>query len=77
MVDYSFTSIEEQEAHFELTQDTFLRKERARYITQQSLSCSEHKGSTPKSCPNCGSESILKNEKHSHYGCLKCYHEWY
>lgn len=31
---------------------------------------------TPKSCPRCNSESILKNEKHNHYGCLSCYHEW-
>jgi hypothetical protein len=47
MEDYSFSSIEEQEAHFELTQDTFLRKERAKYITQQPLSGSAN--ATPKS----------------------------
>ena len=30
----SFSSIEEQEAHFELTQESFLHNDRAKYIAQ-------------------------------------------
>ena len=37
-MEYSFNSIEEQESHFELTHDTFLRNDRAKYIAQQRIS---------------------------------------
>ena len=42
-------SIEEQEAHFGLTQDAFLHNDRAKYITQQRKR---------EICPDCGCVAI-------------------
>ena len=68
-MEYDFDSIEEQEAHFELIQDSFLRKERAKYIVQKSLSGS----SSTKSCNTCAH----KDEDSTESPCRHCSHNYF